>query len=174
MPASSSPLDGLGNHFPPGSEHPWPIAATLENDLCLLEGEIALIGVLRSPEGQILRRRMLGCYAAPCLLPALPRLPAELEVRFKVVQAATLAPLEKNGSGGGNSSFHPPAAVPNPLGLLGQLQNGEPAQAPQEAHHDPLATLVGWLAEHHGTTLVPLAHVPANPTDRLQIGRAHV
>jgi hypothetical protein len=46
-----------GQLLPAGSEHPWPLTAASSPDLALLAGEVALIGLLRSPEGTILRRR---------------------------------------------------------------------------------------------------------------------
>ena len=54
-PASASPA-GPGFTLPPGSEHPWPSADQLQQDLCLLEGEVALIGVQRDPEGWLSRK----------------------------------------------------------------------------------------------------------------------
>jgi hypothetical protein len=47
--------------------------ARTEN-MALLEGEIALIAVLREPEGAVLERRTLACLKAPCMLPSPPPL----------------------------------------------------------------------------------------------------
>lgn len=49
-PASASPA-GPGSILPLGGEHPGPNADRLQQDLCLLEGEVALIVVRRDPEG---------------------------------------------------------------------------------------------------------------------------
>ena len=89
-PAFASAAE-FGSTLPPGSEHPWPSADQLQQDLCLLEGEVALIGVRRDPEGLVLERRTHACLTAPCRLPRLPLLPVGFELRLKVVQPARLA-----------------------------------------------------------------------------------
>lgn len=150
--------------LPAGSEHPWP--ASGEAEVALREGELALIGVLRSPEGQILERRTLACLQAPCVLPPLPPCPAELEVRVKVVRTATLAPAPNDASQGSGPSA--PARRPDLEAILRQLHPAEPRPAPLAAGDGPLTTLVRWLAERHGTTAVPLAHAPADPIDHLR------
>ncbi len=150
--------------LPAGSEHPWP--ASGEAEVALREGELALIGVLRSPEGQILQRRTLACLQAPCVLPPLPPCPAELEVRVKVVRAATLAPAPNDASQGSRPSA--PARRPDLEAILRQLHPAEPKPAPLAAEDGPLTTLVRWLAKRHGTTLVSTAHAPADPLTRLR------
>ena len=80
-------------HLQPGSERPWPSGAPAEPDLALLVGEVALIGVLRTANGDILARRTLCCWDAPSALPAQSDLPEGLELRFKVVRAAFVLPL---------------------------------------------------------------------------------
>jgi hypothetical protein len=61
--------------WPPGSEHPWPSGVAGESDLLRVEGEVAVIVVLLSPVGELLRRRTFTCLRAPCVLPAVPLLP---------------------------------------------------------------------------------------------------
>jgi len=56
---------------PLANQHTW-FARTVT--MALLEGEIALIAVLREPEGAVLERRTLVCLEAPCLLPSPPPL----------------------------------------------------------------------------------------------------
>ncbi len=159
---------GPGSTLPPGSEHPWPSADLSQQDLCLLEGEVALIGVLRSPDGQILRRRTFTCLKAPCLLSALQGVPAPLELRFKVVRAATVASVADR-SADPSALACPAATIPAPTDLLQQLQRQDPAtEAASPTTGDPLTTLVHWLAERHGGTVVPLAHAPADPLARLR------
>jgi hypothetical protein len=54
-PPAFASAAGSGSTLPLGSEHPWPSAEQLQQDLCLLEGEVALIGVPRDPEGWLSR-----------------------------------------------------------------------------------------------------------------------
>jgi ATP-binding cassette subfamily B protein len=162
---SSSP--GSGAVLPCGSEHPWPDAAA-ESDLLLLQGEVALIGVLRATDGKTLRRRTLDCFSAPCLLPALPALPPALALRFKVVRTATVQPpLPAGCDAGPEPQPFPRARVPDPAALLAQLQSTPTPPQPVGSDADPFTTLVAWLSERHGTSVTPLAHPPAQPLDRL-------
>jgi ATP-binding cassette subfamily B protein len=151
-----------GSTLPTGSEHPWPISAS--GDVSLLEGEVALIGLWHSPEGNLLRRRTLTCLQAPCVLPALPPLPAGVDVRLKVVSAATLAAA-------GNEASQPasdqPALPADLSALLRPLQPEGTTPGPM-AGREPLNTLVGWLAARHSTTAAPLAHPPSDPLERLK------
>jgi ATP-binding cassette subfamily B protein len=150
--------------LPPGTERPWPRAASADPDLVLLDGEVALIAVSRPREGRIPRRRTMSCLNGPCLLVALPHLPEELDVRFKVVRAATVAPS-------GDPAIQPPTDLPShrpdPATLLRLLTPVEGQALPPE-RQEPLHTLVGWLAKRHGTRPAPLAHAPADPLDRLR------
>ena len=158
---------GEGPQYPLGSEHRWPDGSAPESDLALLDGEIALIALLLSPDGQILRRRTFTCLKAPWVLPAQRDLPAELEVRFKVVQAATIVPLKDfvpqtlQDQPGLRFSF------PDPSDVLRLLHAGEQRPSPSSSH-GPLTTIVLWLAERHGTTAAPLAHPPTEPFERLK------
>ena len=63
--------DSSDHKTPLTIEHTW-FART--ETMALLEGEIALIAVLREPEGAVLGRRTLVCLEAPCLLPSSPPL----------------------------------------------------------------------------------------------------
>jgi ATP-binding cassette subfamily B protein len=129
---------------------------------------VVLIGVLRTTEGAIMRRRTFTCWNAPCVLPALPALPAELELHFKVVRQATLAPVAAKASDGPSIASLPSAVLPDVADLLRQLQRREGVSVPQASEPDVLTTLVRWLAERHGTSLVPLANPPTEPADRLR------
>lgn len=97
MHVEPSPSTGGGTRLRLGSEHPWPDATAADPDLALLEGEIAGIAIWHTAEGQILRRRTFCCLNAPCILGALPALPDDLEVHFKVVRAARDA-TKQNGT----------------------------------------------------------------------------
>ncbi len=80
FPEASGPLQA------PGSEHPWPVGTPPQG---LLEGELALIAVLRTAsEGPVLERRTLACVEAPCRFPPPPPLPEGVSLRWKVVRAA--------------------------------------------------------------------------------------
>ena len=70
---------------PLANQHTW-FARTVT--MALLEGEIALIAVLREPEGAVLERRTLVCLEAPCLLPSPPAASGGVELPWKVVRAA--------------------------------------------------------------------------------------
>jgi ATP-binding cassette subfamily B protein len=179
--------DRHGSRLRPGSEHPWPDQAAPEPDLALLEGEIALIGVLRTSDGVLLRRRSLGCWEAPCRLPALLDLPAELELRFKVIRAALLLPFQGSALQREDVQACLPVTLPTIEELLLQLappSPTSPASSPpfcQPPSHPPspspsqpgpaegsLETLVHWLAQRHGTRAVRLVHPPPEPLDRLR------
>ncbi|MFN7899668.1 MAG: ATP-binding cassette domain-containing protein [Synechococcaceae cyanobacterium] len=242
MPDAPSATTPSRSRLPTGSEHPWPDAAAAQGDLLLLEGEVALIGVLRNGDGEILRRRTLDGFSAPCLLPALPALPPSLALRFKVVRAATVQPLPPAGDSlpagqapqltadappapaGGSApadqapeqsaglpptpatntapadqaqeqamAIPPPSGVtpplqptaelgdaeaadqpfprarlPEPATLLAQLQPAPPPPQAAGSAADPCTTLVGWLAQRHGTCALPLAHPPLEPRERLR------
>ena len=93
--------------LPSGSEHPWPDAGQA---VALLEGEIAVVAVLRTPpEGPVLERRTLACLVAPCQLPPLPPLPDGVMLRCKVVRAARWEPV-----GEGRQAWAPLSPVPLP------------------------------------------------------------
>ncbi|MFN5463507.1 MAG: ATP-binding cassette domain-containing protein [Cyanobacteriota bacterium] len=158
-----------GSTLPPGSEHPWPNADQSQPDLCLLQGEVALIGVLRSSDGRILRRRTFACLKAPCVLSASQSIPADLELRFKVVRAATVTSAQDPSTRTLQTSCAT-ATIPAPTELLRQLQPKDPATAAATtpATRDLLTTLTRWLAERHGTKLAPLTQAPADPIDRLR------
>jgi ATP-binding cassette subfamily B protein len=125
---------------------------------------VALIGLWRSPEGELLRRRTLTCLQAPCVLPALPPLPEGVDVRLKVVRAATLAAAAVDASWPGADQPVPP---PDLRYLLRPFEPDEATPGPT-AGIEPLGTLVGWLAERHGTTAASLAHPPSDPLERLK------
>jgi ATP-binding cassette subfamily B protein len=165
MHVEPSPSTGGGTQLRPGSEHPWPDATAAQPDLALLEGEIAGIAIWHSAEGQILRRRTFCCLNAPCILGALPALPDDLEVHFKVVRAARVA-SKQNGTL--QPAHDPPeqrVGLPEVLRLLTPAVASLPSLRVEEG---PNTTLVRWLAQRHGTTFVPLAHPPADPIDRLK------
>jgi ATP-binding cassette subfamily B protein len=162
-----SPTDSLawleaGSTLPPGSEHPWPIGGS--GRISLLKGEVALIGLWHSPEGDLLQRRTLTCLQAPCLLPPLPPLPAGVEVRLKVVRAASVAAAGDDASQLAREDAAGQADLPD---LLRPLEPVVATPGPM-AGMEPLLTLVGWLAERHGTTAAPLAHPPSDPLERLK------
>jgi ATP-binding cassette subfamily B protein len=167
MSTVGSGLQGETVPLPPGDEFPWPSAAAAEPSLALLAGEVALIAVQRAPDGQILRRRSLRCLEAPCVLPALPPLPKELALRFKVVREASLLPLAGDALDPRVASW-PVAEVPDPDQLLRQFHGGGGPGVPGSAVQEPFTTLVRWLADRHGTPFVPLAHAPAQPIDHLR------
>jgi hypothetical protein len=50
-PPAFASAAGPGSILPLGGEHPGPNADRLQQDLCLLEGEVALIVVRRDPLG---------------------------------------------------------------------------------------------------------------------------
>lgn len=173
-PAFASAAES-GSTLPPGSEHPWPSADLLQQDLCLLEGEVALIGVWRDPTGLLLERRTHACLTAPCRLPRLPQLPVGVELRLKVVLPARLAPSPEGVSP--SEAIHSPALAadldawlqslsPMPTSALPPTSPALAAAAP--AQPDPLTTLARWLAERHGTTVVPLLDPPADPLEHLR------
>ena len=174
-PTASASAAGPGSTLPPGSEHPWPSADQLQQDLCLLEGEVALIGVRSDPTGLVLERRTHACLTAPCRLPRLPLLPVGVELRLKVVQRARLAPPPE-GEGPADAIHSPALAAdlnawlqslaPIPTSALPPTSRAPAAAAP--AQPDPLTTLARWLAERHGTTAVPLLDPPADPLDHLR------
>jgi ATP-binding cassette subfamily B protein len=168
MPAPAHEPDRAGQLLPAGSEHPWPLVAASSPDLAVLAGEVALIGVLRSPEGTILRRRAFACYPAPCILRALPGLPADVALCFKVVRTATVAPLREGANPLEGFQPTPPSHRPDPATLLQRFNALAPAPPALKAAEEPITTLVRCLAERHGTTFVPLAHAPAQPLDRLR------
>ena len=153
--------------WPLGSEHPWPSGVAGAADLLLVEGEVAVIVVLLSPVGELLRRRTFTCLRAPCVLPAVPLLPAELDLRLKVVRPATIAAAGIAISAGLAATPCPIAHLPDATELLRQLQHPESPRPPVGADQEPLTTLVRWLAERHGTRLTHLAHAPDDPNDRL-------
>jgi ATP-binding cassette subfamily B protein len=123
-----------------------------------------MIVVLRSPEGQILRRRTYTCLTPPCVLVAHAGLPGNLEVRFKVVRAATLAPVGREIP---QQALAVTAHVPEPTELLRLLHPQKASTSPQTMAEEPVSTLVSWLAERHGTSAVPLPHPPEAPLERL-------
>ncbi|MFN9635764.1 MAG: hypothetical protein ACK55D_03515, partial [Synechococcaceae cyanobacterium] len=160
-----------------GSEHPWPGAGS---GFALLEGEIALIAVLRDIEGGVLERRTLVCLEAPCLLPPPPPLPEGVSLHWKVVRAARWEPV-----GEGRQAWAPLAPAPLPhlaerlahfLAAHGLAPAPAPAsatagEAPSSAPADPrspLLALASRLAARHGTTAVPLLDPPADPLDHLR------
>jgi hypothetical protein len=169
---SVSHTDGFDLPLQPGSEHRWPGGAPAEPDLALLEGEVALIGVLYTAEGNILRRRTLCCWDAPCLLPALLKLPEGLELRFKVVRAASVVPLRSAALQRSDVQACVPVTLPQMEELLRQLAPPSPTLPPASqslsqrppAGDGTLATLVLWLAERHGTRAVPLPPPPLSPS----------
>ncbi|MFM9110605.1 MAG: hypothetical protein ACKOPN_08480, partial [Prochlorococcaceae cyanobacterium] len=123
---------------PPGSEHPWPDLQ--DRALALLEGEVVLIAERRGPDGTVLDRRTLQVLVAPCQLPVPPTIRG-VHWRLKVVQQARLGP----GPAG-------PAAAVVSLPAIDPLLAAPPSPAlPAAAAPQPLDTLVGWLAERHGT-----------------------
>jgi len=167
---------GTTGSLPRGCEYPWPSAGAAEADLLLLEGEVVLIGVLRASAGQVLRRRTLGCHAAPCLLPASEALPAELELRFKVVRPSRLVALGDAAGSRQDLTTGTPlegtslarAALPDPGRLRELLQPAQPLPPPEVTVQEPLLVLVGCLAERHGGSAVPLADPPTEPLALLQ------
>jgi ATP-binding cassette subfamily B protein len=159
-----------------GSEHPWPGAGS---GFALMEGEIALIAVLRDIEGGVLERRTLVCLEAPCLLPPPPPLPEGVSLHWKVVRAARWEPV-----GEGRQAWAPLAPAPLPHlaerlahflaahGLAPAPASATAGEAPSSAPADPrspLLALASRLAARHGTTAVPLLDPPADPLDH---GRA--
>jgi len=129
---------------PPGSEHPWPDLQ--DRALALLEGEVVLIAERRGPDGTVLDRRTLQVLVAPCQLPVPPTIRG-VHWRLKVVQQARLGP----GPAG-------PAAAVVSLPAIDPLLAAPPSPAlPAAAAPQPLDTLVGWLAERHGTRPQPPA-----------------
>jgi len=163
--------------LPSGAERPWPVGGT---PIALLEGEIALIAVLRSPpEGPVLERRNLACLEAPCLLPPPPPLPEGVSLRWKVVRAARWEPVGMELLGEAALS---PAPLPDLAERLAQLlaahglapapaTAGEAAPSALSAPTDPrtpLLALATRLAARHGTTAVPLLDPPADPLDHLR------
>lgn len=173
---SASFCNQNGSPLRPGSEYRWPGGAGSEPHLALLDGEVALIGVVRDAGGCLLRRRTLGCWEAPCVLPALGELPDGLELRFKVIRAASVVPLEGAAIQSADGQTCLPVTLPPMEELLRQLTPATPALPPASpspaqplmAGDRCLATLVHWLAERHGTRAAPLAHPPAEPLERLQ------
>ena len=166
-----------GSPSRPGSEYRWPGAAASDPPLALLDGEVALIGVVRNAEGALLRRRTLGCWEAPCVLQPLGDLPEGLELRFKVIRAASLVPLQDAALERADAHACLPITLPPMEELLRQLALTAPTFAPsspspislaKEIGDGQLNTLVHWLAERHGTQAVPLAHPPAEPLEQLR------
>ena len=163
-------------HLQPGSERPWPSGAPAEPDLALLVGEVALIGVLRTANGDILARRTLCCWDAPSALPAQSDLPEGLELRFKVVRAAFVLPLRGTAIHRIDVQACVPVKLPEIEELLRRLVSPSSTRPPSSqsliqqslAGDDTLATLVFWLAERHGTRANALAHPPAEPLNQLR------
>ena len=165
--------------LPSGSEHPWPDAGQA---VALLEGEIAVVAVLRTPpEGPVLERRTLACLVAPCQLPPLPPLPDGVMLRCKVVRAARWEPV-----GEGRQAWAPLSPVPLPhlaerlaqfLAAHGLALAPAPATAGEAAPpalsastdpRTPLLALAARLATRHGSTAAPLLDPPADPLDHLR------
>jgi hypothetical protein len=99
--------------------------------MALLEGEIALIAVLREPEGAVFERRTLACLKAPCMLPSPPPLLGGVELRWKVVRAARWEPL-----GGGTQAWGslPPVHLPVLAERLAKLLAAHGMAPPPGAH----------------------------------------
>ena len=164
--------------IPPGIEHVW-FART--ETMALLEGEIALLAVLREPDGVLLERRTLACLEAPCLLPSPPPLPEGVELRWKVVRAARWGPM---AGGTETGDALPPAPLPDLAERLTELLAahglasapgshpaalGEVAAAPTPTDpRDALFRLAARLAARHATTATPLLDPPPDPLDHLR------
>jgi ATP-binding cassette subfamily B protein len=168
MPGEKSLPAGVGEHLAVGSERPWPDASNNQQDLVLLDGEVALIGLQRAPDGHILRRRTLLCLHAPCVLPAVQGLPTEFEQRFKVVRAAIVAPFDTLTSEQRNNFAWPTAAIPEAKELIQKLQVRETTPISSFTKGDEsVAKVVGWLAHRHGLPFVSLTNLPSNPEEYL-------
>lgn len=137
---------------PAGQEGPWPTGLAGDPPLRLLAGEVVLIAVRLDDQARTLERRSLRTLEPPCTLPPLAPTPG-LAWRLKVVRPALLLPAPAAGPDGADPPWAE-LAVPQLLAELAQ------APAPAVADRSPLHTLVGWLAERHGTTVRPLVGAP--------------
>ena len=128
-------------------EHTW-FART--ETMALLEGEIALIAVLREPEGAVLGRRTLVCLEAPCLLPSSPPLLGGVELRWKVVRAGRWESV-----GGGTQAWGslPPVLLPVLAERLAKVLAAHGMAPPPGAH----------LATPNFIEFTPLRGTPARP-----------
>jgi hypothetical protein len=77
--------------------------------MALLEGEIALIAVLREPEGAVFERRTLACLKAPCMLPSPPPLLGGGGVALEGCAGCPLGAVGGRYSGMGFSTAGAPA-----------------------------------------------------------------
>jgi ATP-binding cassette subfamily B protein len=166
MPDELDPADQDCSQLPPGSEYPWPKTTPSNSDVALVEGEVVLIAELKSSDGEMLRRRSLVGFQAPCILPALPNLPKELDVRLKVVRTATITTLPGDCIQTALFSASPGVSVPDLLHRfvrLGAVISDETLAGEQRINN----VLLYWLAERYGTKVFPLDHSPDSQQDNL-------
>jgi ATP-binding cassette subfamily B protein len=159
---------GLANLLPPGHECNWPSGSPGDPGLILLEGEVAFIAVLVTPNFEPLERRTLKCFVAPITLPAIPPSPHNLEFRLKVVNGANLISVPAFGDTHTGMAIPPYASLPDPeLIWTAYHETGDSPPPPALDAPDQTEIIVRWLCERNGCSLRPLLNAPSDPYERL-------